>query len=168
MRWIAGCFIIFFIAGCTNRSKIPPDIIPQDKMEKIMWDMVQADRFVNSFIFTQKDTLPVKKQQAAIFYEKVFRLHGISRDEFLKSYKYYLGRPELTKLMFDSISSRADRRRADVYKSKTPGPKSELIKKRDSLKRLDSLRKQDSVDKADLDSTTDQMSDSAIRRALFK
>ena len=164
MRWIAGCLAILFIAGCTDHSKIPPDIIPQEKMKKIMWDMVQADRYVNFYIMTQKDSLPVKKEKAALFYENVFRLYGINRDEFLKSYKFYMGRPDLTKLMFDSISAQGERRRAEVY----TGRKNPILNKRDSVLRRDSLRKADSITKADFDSSTQQMSDSALKKALFK
>lgn len=163
MRWIAGWLTILLIAACTNHTKVPSGIIPRDKMEKIMWDMVQADRFVNSFIMSKPDSLPVKKEKAAVFYERVFRLHGINRDEFLKSYKFYLGRPDLTKVMFDSISSRAERRRPEIYHSFKKDP---MLSRRDSLMRIDSARKADSIMKVDLakPSTEELFADSVIKR----
>jgi hypothetical protein len=163
MRWIAGLLIILFVAGCTEHDKTPSGIIPKDKMQKIFWDMVQADRFVNTYIMTQRDTLPVKKEKAAEFYEKVFRLHGITREEFIKSYKYYLGRPDLTRLMFDSIAAKAERRRPEVYNS---FKKSGLLSKRDSLMRRDSIRKADSIVKAEESkpSTEELFADSVIKR----
>lgn len=101
-------------AGCSYHKKIPPGIIPKEKMEKILWDMVQADRFTSGYILTKKDSFEKKKEEAAGFYERVFDLHGITREEFVKSYKYYLGRPDITKTLFDSITVQAERRRDEA------------------------------------------------------
>lgn len=161
MRWITGCLIILIIAGCTDNTKIPPGIIEKPRMEKILWDMMQADRFVASFIMTKEGDSAAKKLQAAELYEQVFRLNKISRDEFLKSYKFYLGRPDITKVMFDSISARADRQRNEMYRA---SPKSLLISRRDSLLRADSIRKADSIEKIDLakPSTEELFADSVL------
>jgi hypothetical protein len=148
MRWIAGWLIILVIAGCTDRNKIPSGIIEQPRMEKILWDMIQADRYVASFIVPDKtQDSAIKKEKAAALYEQVFRLNKISRDDFLKSYKFYLGRPDLTKIMFDSISSRAEKQRGEMYRSTF---KSSMLTKRDSLLRADSIRRADSIEKIDL------------------
>jgi hypothetical protein len=136
MRLINILLVLVMIAGCTNHKKVPPDIIPQPEMEKILWDMIQADRFANSFVLKERDT--ASKMEVAKEYAKVFSIHGISQEEFVRSYKFYLGRPDLTKTMFDSISARADRRKGDVYKF--PVKKDSLHVNRDSL-----LLKKDSV-----------------------
>lgn len=151
--------------GCANNDKIPSGLIQKDKMEKILWDMVQADRFVNTFITNKRDSLTDKKVESAKVYERVFQLHGISREEFIKSYKFYLGRPDITKVMFDSITTRAEAKRAELH---SPMKKNPLINKRDSLLRLDSIKKQDSIDRMDSLENTSTMSDSALRKALFK
>jgi hypothetical protein len=161
MRWITGWLIILILAGCVNNTKIPPGIIEKPRMEKILWDMVQADRFVANYIMTKEEDSATKKLEAAEMYEQVFRLNKISRDEFLKSYKFYLGRPDITKVMFDSISARADRQRSEIYKS---SPKSLLLSRRDSLLRADSIRKADSIEKIDLakPSTEELFADSVL------
>ena len=162
MRWIAGWLIILTIAGCTDHTKIPDGVIEQPRMEKILWDMMQADRYVSSFIMTQPaDSPDVKKEKAAVLYEKVFRLNNISRDEFLNSYKFYLGRPDITRKMFDSIAARADRQRVEMYRS---SPKSILLSRRDSLLRADSIRTADSLEKIDLakPSTEQLFADSVV------
>lgn len=162
MRCTAGWLIILVVAGCSESKKVPPEIIQQPRMEKILWDMMQADRFVASFIMPVKDEdSAIKKEKAAVLYEQVFRLNNISRDEFLKSYKFYLGRPDLTKTMFDSIAARADRQRNILYRT---SPKSTMLSKRDSLLRADSIRKADSIEKIDLakPSTEDLFADSVL------
>src|SRR5690606_39128821 len=59
-----------------------------------------------------------KKKETFLYYQKVFQLHGISHEEFLKSYDFYLGRPDILKVMFDSISAQAERSRGQLYKEK--------------------------------------------------
>ena len=78
MRWMAGLILVLVISACTDNTKIPDGIIRQQKMEKIFWDMLQADRFVNTYVLNTKDSLPVRKKEAAIFYERVFQMNGIS------------------------------------------------------------------------------------------
>lgn len=161
MRWITGWLIILIATGCVNNDKIPPEIIEKPRMEKILWDMLEADRYVANFIMARDGDSATKKLQAAEMYEQVFRLNNISRDEFLKSYKFYLGRPDITKVMFDSISARADRKRNEMYRS---SPKSLLLNRRDSLLRADSIRKADSIEKIDLakPSTEELFADSVL------
>jgi hypothetical protein len=162
MRWIAGWLIILFVSGCTDNKKIPPGVIEQPRMEKILWDMMQADRYVAAFIVpNRKDDSALKKEKAAVLYEQVFQLNKISREDFLKSYKFYLGRPDLTKVMFDSIAARADRQRNDMYRA---SPKNSMLSRRDSLLRADSIRRADSIEKVDLakPSTEELFADSVL------
>src|SRR5688572_9953272 len=106
IRVVAVCILCMAFFCCTNKTKVPDDIIPNEKMEKVMWDMLQADRFVNEFLPKRGDTT---YDDTAVFkeYQKVFILHGITRNEFIKSYKFYLGRPTIMKTMFDSIAVKA-------------------------------------------------------------
>lgn len=128
-------FVVFFVA-CTNNSKVPKDVIPQEEMKRIMWDMVQADRFVSEFVDKPGDTIDNRADGFKV-YEQVFKLHGISREDFLNSYKFYLGRPDLTRTMFDSISAQAERRKAEVYAN----PKADSLRaKLDSLKKKNLIK----------------------------
>jgi hypothetical protein len=163
MRIVAAWLLILFIVGCTDRTKVPKGIVKQDKMEKVLWDMMLVDRYATSFIMSQpRDSFDVKKQQTMDLYEQVFRLNHISREDFIKSYKFYLTRPDLTKTMFDSISSRADRQRDQLYRSNPP--RASLLSKRDSLRRVDSIRRADSIEKIDLakPSTEELFADSVL------
>lgn len=148
-RLSAAGVILIMLVACTDHNKIPKGIIGQEKMQKVLWDMMLVDRYATNFIINQpNDSFDVKKEKAMALYEQVFRLNNISSDEFLKSYKFYLGRPDLIKIMFDSISTRADRQRDQLYRS-VPG-KNALLSRRDSLLRADSIRKADSIEKIDL------------------
>ncbi|HUR12815.1 MAG TPA: DUF4296 domain-containing protein [Flavitalea sp.] len=115
MKWILLCFLCFTFTACSKNDNIPPDIIGKEKMEKVLWDMIQADRFAGQYLL--KDSLKKDvKQETFILYEKVFQLHHITKDQFVKSYKFYLSRPDITKVIFDSLALHANRRKEDVYK----------------------------------------------------
>ena len=114
MRWITVILAIFLF-GCTDNTRIPSNIIQRSRMEKILWEMVQADRFATSFIQSRKDTLGRNKKETIELYDKVFSHNGISRKEFINSYTFYLGRPDLLKVMFDSISVQGERKRSEIY-----------------------------------------------------
>ena len=100
--------------GCTRKDKLPRDVIPQQKMEKVLWDMVLADRFAAQFLI--KDSLKTNVQTKTFeLYEQVFQIHEISREHFISSFKFYMSRPDISKVMFDSISVRANRLKPEVY-----------------------------------------------------
>jgi cell division protein FtsI/penicillin-binding protein 2 len=114
---------IFFVLmtvlllACTN-STVPSDIIPARKMENILWQLMESDEYVNTQV--AKDSLKKSSTERMKIYQQVFDLNGTSMAEFKKSYQYYMSRPDITKIMFDSIAAKATRQRADLYKPK-PG-----------------------------------------------
>ena len=115
MRYLLICLLFFFYA-CSKKDKIPSDIIGKEKMEFVLWDMIQADRFAAQFLLKDSAKKDIRTE-TLVLYERVFSLHKISREQFEKSYKYYLSRPDITKVIFDSLATRAQRRKEDVYKS---------------------------------------------------
>jgi len=114
MRIIAGLLAILLAVGCSNKDKVPSDIIPRDKMEKILWDMVQADQYAAIYLIKDSAKVNVKTETLKL-YEEVFRLHQVSRDEFRRSFAYYQQHPELTRNVFDSILAQGNRQRTENY-----------------------------------------------------
>jgi len=108
-----ACLLCF--AGCQNND-VPNSILNKDSMGKILWDIIRADQF--SLQYLTKDSARVNvKAETMKLYEEVFRIHRVSRDEFQKSFQYYLAHPDITKIMFDSLSAQANRQRAEVFKT---------------------------------------------------
>lgn len=140
IRW--AVVLCCLLGACARHDELPEGIIPQAKMEDVMWDMLQADRFVNEFLPKPGDST-YNTRKVLEEYQKVFDVHKISRDEFLRSYKFYLSRPDLAKVMFDSIAPRAERRRSEVYRKQNKLDSVARKNRTDSLKRLrpDSMAK---------------------------
>jgi len=106
-------FIILIISNfaCIRDNKVPKDVIPQNQMRKIMWDLMRADAYVTDFVM--KDSTRDKKAESAKLYEKIFDIHATSQEAFKKSLAFYQNRPDLFKVISDSL--RADEKKSQQY-----------------------------------------------------
>lgn len=119
MRIIAGLLAVLLVTGCSDKDKVPSGIIPREKMEKILWDMVEADQY--AAVYLVKDSMRVNvKMETLKLYQEIFQLNQVSRDEFRKSFAYYQEHPELTRNVFDSIIARGNRLRTESYSRPSP------------------------------------------------
>jgi hypothetical protein len=131
---LSSCLMI----GCTNKSKIPSGVLPQARMEKVLWDMMLADRFAAQFLLKDSAKKNVSEETFRV-YAQVFSINNISKDEFIKSYKFYMTRPDLSKVLMDTILKRADRLKEENYKPRLANPPDSMPKAADSL-RKDSVK----------------------------
>ena len=110
-------FIFFIISiavyGCIRDNRIPKGIISQNEMRKIMWDLMRADAYVSDFIM--KDSTRNKKTESAILYEQIFKMHSTTEKAFIKSRDFYSERPDLLKVITDSL--RSDERKVQQYEN---------------------------------------------------
>ncbi len=100
-------FFSFFFAGCKSRNKIPKKILPQTKMEAVLFDMIRADKFLTDFVFI-KDTSLNKDTSSIKLYQQIFRIHHISKQEFQQSFSFYRSHPDLFKTVLDSLYARSN------------------------------------------------------------
>src|ERR1700729_217286 len=95
--------LIMMMAGCSNRSSVPNDIIQPDSMQRIMRDVILAEQY--SVQYLPKDSLkPDKLKANEDLLEAIFRIHRITREDFKKSLQFYESRPDMSKKIFDSLS----------------------------------------------------------------
>ena len=111
MRFSLFIILIILTIGCIQDKKIPKDILSQNEMRKIMWDLMRADAYVSNFIM--KDSTKNQKAESAILYEKIFDIHSTTRENFKKSLAFYESRPDLFKAISDSL--RSDERNVQQY-----------------------------------------------------
>jgi hypothetical protein len=104
------------VLSCTNLDRVPKGIIGKDSMENILWDMMQADQFSEQFL-AKKSEKSIVKAQTIQLYEEIFQIHHVTKDDFEKSYDFYMGHPDITRTMLDSLSARASRERNQSYRA---------------------------------------------------
>jgi len=106
MKWMLACFFILISVAACRDNKKPLD---KNKMQDVLWDVIKLEAYSQHLLAV--DT--VKRDTAKIFamQEKVFSLHGITREQYLESYKYYDAHPEYMRAILDSITTRAQSQR---------------------------------------------------------
>lgn len=100
-------FIVFvtLIAACSSRGNVPKGILPKEKMEDVMWDMLRADEFVKEYMLARDSSLRDTAEYIRM-YERVFRLNKTNREQYAGSFEYYRNHPTLMKEILDSLNIR--------------------------------------------------------------
>jgi hypothetical protein len=99
--------------GCGENGANQADVLPAPQMTKVMWDIMQVDEYATTTLANDSGR-DMKKTRVGL-YQQVFDLHGINQKQFAASFKYYTSRPDLMKVVFDSLSSRGERERKNIY-----------------------------------------------------
>ncbi len=101
-RSLLTCALLFVLA--CNSSREGKDIIAREKMGNLLTDLVVAEEYAKSKV--AKDSSLSVQQETLKLYAQVLELHKTTRQDFLKSFDYYISRPEVARALFDSLSVR--------------------------------------------------------------
>lgn len=105
MRNLLWIFLLLFITpGCKNKDSIPGTVLPPKKMQAVLWDMMRADQFLNDYVIN-KDTSLKKIPESLKYYQQIFAIHKINKEQFQQSFSFYQTHPVLLKALMDSISN---------------------------------------------------------------
>jgi hypothetical protein len=114
VKLISFCLTGILLFSCSGRNTSHP-VIPMEKMEKILWDIIQADQFSSQFLYKDSAKLNVKEETMKL-YDEVFAVNHVTREQFKTSYNFYMEHPEITRSMFDSLAVKANLLRNEIYK----------------------------------------------------
>jgi hypothetical protein len=122
--------MIVFLSAC--KPEIPQDVLPPDKMQKVMWDITMADEMSLHYMLTDSSFARVAKQ--ARYYQSIFRIHNTTEEVFKRSAKFYMEHPALFKPILDSMNLAGEKMQQRI--DTTMQLPDSLIKKRnmDSVK----------------------------------
>jgi len=120
MKWklIICCWIATTLVSCGGKKQNNQEIIDQDKMSNIMYDVLLAESFVESYLM--KDTTLNKDSLLKVEMDKVLKVYGITATTFSQSYLYYKSHPLELEIVMDSAHERAVRGRTDVFILRQP------------------------------------------------
>ncbi len=132
MRILFYLILPLILSACINKNDVPQNIINPPKIQKVMMDMLLADA-VNSELSSRDSSFKISAQNKYRF-EQIFKNYQISKDQFYKSYNYYLSHPDIFKPITDSIASISERirtteLRVDTHQAKPNGNNIKYIAK---------------------------------------
>ena len=108
MKWNLVLMVVVGLFSCGDKEgQLPENILSQNKMQQVIWDMTRADELVN--YQAGMDTTINRKEKSVQLYEAVFRIHKISEQDFRKSLAWYQKNPGQLKVVLDSVRNRSER-----------------------------------------------------------
>ena len=118
MRLIAVIILVVCLASCANKDGLPSGILNKEKMQVVLWDVIQAESYTTLII--KKDSLKNAATENAKLQQQIFSINNISKEEFYNSYDYYSKDAQLMRTMLDSISARGEREKYTTLYHKEP------------------------------------------------
>jgi hypothetical protein len=106
MRLLIIFSFLFF--SCSNNRSVPADVLSKKEMQAVLWDMMRADEMVN--YYTNTDSSYKNLHRNLELYQKVFQLHGTTKDEFRRSMDFYQKHPDILQPVLDSLKTFAERK----------------------------------------------------------
>lgn len=146
------------VFSCADKDKLPPGVLPEPKMQEVLWDMIRASDFLNNYVF-YKDANTDKAAESLKWNEKVFEIHKITREQFITSYHYYQQHPRKMKALMDSIG----KIKVEMEVAK---PATDSLKKDSVITTLDTVRSK--IDTAKLNKRLDRMRKLGAKQRLQK
>jgi hypothetical protein len=117
---VACCGLVI---SCSNKNKVPSEIIQPKQMQKILWDILRAEALSSEY--ARRDSTINEVAELKILTGKVFQIHKITSLTFDESYKWYTGHQDVLKVLFDSLNSQAQRENKIETKEK-PKPEKKM------------------------------------------
>lgn len=125
-------FAALLLASCQPKNK-GFNILPPPQMTNVLWDIMQVDEYA-TYKIAIDSTKNIKNERIRL-YQQVFDIHHVSHKDFSESFKFYSGKPDQMKILFDSLSVRGERERKKLYEPKdtlkaSPKINAKMLKKR--------------------------------------
>ena len=137
-RFFPCLFTLFFVA-CSSPDQTPSGIISAEEMKPLMWDVMRAQNLAQQR--AKKDLTLNDSTETVRLTEKVFDIYKINREEFKKSYDWYIKHPAVLKEIFDSLYFQKQRNINELQSPailKEPGNKKVLRFEKNRFKLLHS------------------------------
>jgi hypothetical protein len=97
--------LVFFVCfSCGSKTAVPKGIIPVAKMTDVMWDVLLADGIAGYRY--PLDSLK-RFDTSVILYQQIAEAHNTNQQQLRKSLQFYESRPDLLKIIIDSLQKRS-------------------------------------------------------------
>jgi len=103
MRSVLIVTVFLLLQSCASKEKVPDGVLPKQKMREVMWDMMKAAEFLQSFVFA-KDSSIDKVAESQKWHDKIYQIHKTDKATFERSFAWYKAHPLQMKEMLDTLA----------------------------------------------------------------
>ncbi len=96
-------FICLIVCACSGDS-LPKDVLPQEQMQNVLYDVIRADEMVDFLKLSDSTYQPFSRRTD--LYDSVFQLHRVKKESFQKSMSFYQRRPDLLKEIIEGLKKK--------------------------------------------------------------
>lgn len=107
-------FIIILLAWACKDDKLPANVLPPEKMEAVLIDVLLAESFSESYLVA--DTTIKLPQAYGKELDKVLAIQNISQKQLMESIDHYKAKPEVFKVIMDTVNTRIQREKDRIFK----------------------------------------------------
>ncbi|MBM3432238.1 MAG: DUF4296 domain-containing protein [Bacteroidetes bacterium] len=94
------------LLACSGKSNVPSGILPAEKMEAVLWDLLRAEQFVSTYVVGRDSSLAAKAKGPQL-YAAILKKHGLTDSLFQVNLEYYKKHPQQLQPILDSIGQQA-------------------------------------------------------------
>lgn len=113
MRLILLLISVFSLLFPACKSKRSNGVLPPEKMQMVLQDMMRADKFLADYVLNRDTTKKIDSESVEL-YQQIFAIHQITGKQFQKSFSYYKEHPDLLRSIMDSLSRPASAAPAEM------------------------------------------------------
>lgn len=108
--------MVCLLVGCANAPVLPDDVLPRDTFVEVLVDVQIIEAVFNQNVIRTDDP----RLRIARYYAETFKKHGISDDQFTRTYTWYHTQPELMMAVYDDVMARLAQRQGELMEQKAP------------------------------------------------
>ncbi len=85
--------------ACSDK---PRGVLPEEKMQAVLWDLAMAGEYINGYVYYKEPSANRAVLNNELLKE-IYKVHDITKAQFDKSLDYYKQHPKTLISMLDSI-----------------------------------------------------------------
>jgi len=108
------CIGVVFLIACSSKKTDKLAMLPIKTMQQTVWQLMQVDEYLSRRIET--DTTIKPSLEKAKYYQRVFNLNKVDREQFYATMDYLDKHPVELKALMDSVEALSKREKLDFIK----------------------------------------------------
>lgn len=101
MTRIGLVFFLFVLLGCSNKTEVPRNILNEESMKKVLWDVFLAESWARQT--ASHDSTIILSDEIKRLTSEALKEHHLTEKEFFNSYSWYVAHPEVLNPILDSL-----------------------------------------------------------------